>query len=1185
MSTRHTTRLLTTIAVALALTPALVAAQASDVRDIRPAIVLMVDTSGSMERLSNCECTTAACNECFPRCTGTTGAGDERNRWATVLEALTGSWPDSAFACTETSRAAFLGDDATYPMPHFATPGATGQLPDGILDTYAARAKFALMTFDGIPTLVNGPELLPFVNYATHATAMRGASGGYSYGAVASGFDTLGGGFEPWLAPSYPFRFPGCTEANGYLINVGAKRALEGSETLATIPGALMTVGSDADFLSTNQAIQSSLLSVRPYGPTPIAGMLEDLRFYLHDDASIGPANATGTRGDTFFDCRKRFGLLITDGMPNADMRGAPFNCETAGAGPGGYPTPRGAASARSSWCPYDLPRDIAAALCEPDASGTCSEDADLDGLFVIGLNVPDEAAPPSSGTCTSVRCTLNEIAARGGTERAYFADDLESLRDAIAAVLNVAAPGTTSRTTPAFAASALTASTPTMSQFATGFQIDDPGEPWSGVLTRKRFLCDATSLQPEPEPTTAADRFHETLDANGARELWTVAPNDPALVTGHLIGMPNRGVDDEVIRPLSTTVSGGNGAAGQGAGGLSCTNGAVTATPVPTTGTDDELTRTAFEISNGSLSRAHLSAPTDADRDAIIDWVRGDNGSRDSRMGDIYHSSPAVVSSPNMDIADESFNEFRRLGAVANRPTVVYVGTNDGVLHAFAAEDMDIVDGPHVSDEGEVDAGEELWGFVPPAIFPRLNGARSSHQLLVDGSPLVKDVYFQRMPQGGADPDLYHTVLLVGLRGGGGAYVALDVTDPFEPKFLWQFAHGNMGPTMGTPAMGQVLVKTDGNNLEERAVAFLPGGAGEDFTSLCSGTEPVPGETGATRRVGCPSRGLVGSTTGALGARSNYRCWSPRGRGLFVVDVATGQLIKHFDDRVFGAPLSGGVALFTGDVGTVASRAYLTDADGVIWRVDVSNPDVSRWSATPVFDMYHGAGGADGQPSFSAPVLSTDAAGNVVVIQATGDVDTLDGDPSISNRVASVTDVATFSEDGSAAFTPTLNWEIVLSQGELVTGPLQLFDGRVYFATFDPSTSESNACEFGNGYLWGVDYVESSGGRAPVGEMVQGDGTLAVKNPAYTNQLILGVAIAQDLTCADWQSVERYDPYVPLSTPVPRAANVNPGGFRLVAQVSGGAGASAGSVQEVSIDLTPPTVTTRIQGWAGHAD
>ena len=89
------------------------------------------------------------------------------------------------------------------------------------------------------------------------------------------------------------------------------------------------------------------------------------------------------------------------------------------------------------------------------------------------------------------------------------------------------------------------------------------------------------------------------------------------------------------------------------------------------------------------------------------------------------------TVTAPRVDSADESYNLFRRRTGVADRPTVIYIGTNDGILHAFAAEDS-------TSSGGMVRAGEEMWGFIPPILVPKLQSATAAHQIMLDGTPVV---------------------------------------------------------------------------------------------------------------------------------------------------------------------------------------------------------------------------------------------------------------------------------------------------------------------------------------------------------------------------------------------------------------------------------------------------------------
>src|SRR5262245_43596047 len=43
-------------------------AQSPDLRGIVPYLMLVIDTSGSMEQLTSCSCTTPGCEECLPNC-------------------------------------------------------------------------------------------------------------------------------------------------------------------------------------------------------------------------------------------------------------------------------------------------------------------------------------------------------------------------------------------------------------------------------------------------------------------------------------------------------------------------------------------------------------------------------------------------------------------------------------------------------------------------------------------------------------------------------------------------------------------------------------------------------------------------------------------------------------------------------------------------------------------------------------------------------------------------------------------------------------------------------------------------------------------------------------------------------------------------------------------------------------
>ncbi|MBW2402682.1 MAG: hypothetical protein JRF42_02485 [Deltaproteobacteria bacterium] len=97
-----------------------VSAQEPDIRNIRPHFVLLVDTSGSMERKPDCICSTPACLECLPVCSAGTY---EQNRWSVVAQALTGEF--SPYECNSDTRIGgiYTGQyDEGYFLPHIQLP-------------------------------------------------------------------------------------------------------------------------------------------------------------------------------------------------------------------------------------------------------------------------------------------------------------------------------------------------------------------------------------------------------------------------------------------------------------------------------------------------------------------------------------------------------------------------------------------------------------------------------------------------------------------------------------------------------------------------------------------------------------------------------------------------------------------------------------------------------------------------------------------------------------------------------------------------------------------------------------------------------------------------------------------------------------------------------------------------------
>jgi len=219
--------------------------------------------------------------------------------------------------------------------------------------------------------------------------------------------------------------------------------------------------------------------------------------------------------------------------------------------------------------------------------------------------------------------------------------------------------------------------------------------------------------------------------------------------------------------------------------------------------------TRQSFAKSNSNLTAALLGVSTSTERDNVIDFIRGvditdDDGDGDRtedrawKLGDIFHSTPVVVTPPFLPSPDASYATFRQ--ANSGRTTVVITGSNDGMLHAFQEAD-----------------GVELWGFAPPDLLGKLKHLSSGstiHTYFVDSSPVAADVKI-----GG----VWKTVVIFGERRGGRSYHALDVTDTTNPSYLWGFTDTKMGETWSEPVIGKVKM-ADGT---DKYVAFFGGGYG----------------------------------------------------------------------------------------------------------------------------------------------------------------------------------------------------------------------------------------------------------------------------------------------------------------------------------------------------------------------
>jgi type IV pilus assembly protein PilY1 len=339
-------------------------------------------------------------------------------------------------------------------------------------------------------------------------------------------------------------------------------------------------------------------------------------------------------------------------------------------------------------------------------------------------------------------------------------------------------------------------------------------------------------------------------------------------------------------------------------------------------------------------------------------------------------------------------------------------------------------------------------------------------------------------------------------------------------------------------------------------------------------------------------------ATGTSINPRADRRCWRgtasvppavQHGRVLYFIDVATGSVIQKLGEDTFPAPLNGAVSVFRGDTGTVGSVAYTVDADGVLWRIDMSSPDPDDWGAEALHDLYYAEAFDAAEPTYYPPALTINPAGEVVILVGTGNIDVLD-DATAVNRVVSITEKLTFDSDGFITdLDGRLNWEVELDPGEQVTGPVELFDGQVFWGTFKAGGGTAiDACPFGGSRIFGVHYLDdptSEGDLVPLLEDILGNATTVLDStdlPELENALLVGLQVVQLPVCTTTQSVDVTDPFTGTSSTLAMPYSTSGRQFQLMGHLSGSGVTTGGlAINILEEGITAPDNFTVVSGMA----
>lgn len=298
------------------------------------------------------------------------------------------------------------------------------------------------------------------------------------------------------------------------------------------------------------------------------------------------------------------------------------------------------------------------------------------------------------------------------------------------------------------------------------------------------------------------------------------------------------------------------------------------------------------------------------------------------------------TTATPNIGYATFSANN-------ATRTNVVYVGSNDGMVHGFRAGSYNI-DGTY--NTSSTNDGKDVLSYVPATVVSKLSSFTDplySHNYYANATPGTGDLFYN-----GA----WHTWLVGGIGAGGKAIYALDVTDPtqFSEANASSLVVGewtnstlaNLGDTYGTP-----LIRRMHNG--QWAIIF-----GNGFNS-------AGGKAGI----------YIMTISPTTGDQTFY--WLPTGTGTTAAPS--------------GIAYVGSADL---DSDRVVDYLYAGDLAGNVWRFDVTSSNTSDWgvstfgnaTGTPIFTARDSNGAA--QPittQIQVTAIPTGVSDRVLLMFATG--------------------------------------------------------------------------------------------------------------------------------------------------------------------------------------------------------
>ena len=442
-----------------------------------------------------------------------------------------------------------------------------------------------------------------------------------------------------------------------------------------------------------------------------------------------------------------------------------------------------------------------------------------------------------------------------------------------------------------------------------------------------------------------------------------------------------------------------------------------------------------------------------------VLDFIRGDqsneiaNGgtyhNRAAVLGDIIHSPPVYVGPPSFPYTFNDYLTFAN-GTAKTRDNRLYVGANDGMLHALDAA-----------------TGQEMFGYIPSMVIanlPLLKLSPYAHQYYVDGIITMGDVYYD---------SAWHTVLVGGLGAGGKGFYALDVTAPtglsasentVASKLLWEYddASDNGGDLLGYSYGRPSIVRLNSGGTDKKWAVIL-------------------------------ANGYMSSDGGA---------------SLHIRNIKDGTIIKNFPVGTPNAGSPNGLSsptVIDMDGNGTADRVYAGDIDGNLWKFDISSETESNWTASLFFSAKDAGGAA--LSIIAAPEVALHPSSGLFVYVATGRLFTIaDATSTQIQTVFGLIDTGTALTGSITLLSQTLismthasgavkvisnnsitsesGWRVDFPEGEMVIQDMVVRDSRLQFVAVNATITT------GENWLYELDNLTGGSPGSTVMD-INGDKTL----------------------------------------------------------------------------------------------